>query len=228
MKRSTSNIIEEYKGKLSGYLAMYSYNLVNLCIEADPISLLGVTVDIEGLIMKIEEVAQVGPGDDKYTIKVYPKSEKQLLMIGKGIAEEHPEFSQDMETLTFDDGDELRYIKLTMPEVNDDRKKLLENGVKIFHDECAVKVEANKTIYSARVTADLIGASQEDVEEAKKQMEELNKQHTKICEDLTELKNKEIEDAYKQYLERQKNKESLREEKADAEGKDVTSNLKME
>ncbi len=227
MKRSTTAIIIEYTNVLSGYVALFSYRLANLCIKADPVSLLGVTVDDDGLTMNIEDVAFVGKGDDQYKINVYPKDEKKILLVGKGIVEEHPEFKQEMETMTTPDGMEIRYIKLTMPEVNEDRMKLMTNAVKTLHDECVAKLKAGNAFYMGKLTLDQVGASKEDIDEAKKQFDDTTDMYNKACEDILAEKTKEIEDAFQAYLEKKQKKEEEKAETDAAMGKDAVNNLKL-
>lgn len=227
MKRSTFAIIEEYRNVLNGYVSLFSYRLANLCIKADPVSLLGVTVVDDGLNKNIENVALVGKGEDKYKINVYPKDEKQILLVGKGIAEEHPEFKQEMETMTTPDGIEIRYIKLTMPEVNDDREKVMTDAVKTLHDECVAKLKAGNAFYMGKLTIDQAGASKEDIDEAKQKFDEMTDMYNKTCEDIAAEKTKEIEDAYQAYLEKKQKEEEEKAETDAATGKDAMNKLKL-
>lgn len=227
MKRSTFAIIEGYRNVLTGYVALYSYRLANLCIKADPVSLLGVTVVDDGLPLNIEDVALVGKGEDQFKINVYPKDEKKILLVGKGIAEEHPEFKQEMEAMTTPDGMEIRYIKLTMPEVNDDRKKVLTDAVKTLHDECAAKLKSGNALYAGKLTLDQAGASKEDIDEAKQKFDEITDTYDKACGTVTDDKTKEIEDAYQAYIEKKRKKDEEKAETDAAMGKEAMNNLKL-
>lgn len=226
MKQSTNALLDEYTNIQSGYMSLYAYRLANLCIKADPMALLGVTVDVEDLSMNIEDVALVAMGDDGYTLNVYPKNEKQILLIGKGIALEHAEFRQEMETLPLDDEQEIRYIKLTMPEVNEERKKFMNSAVETLHKECSAQLKASNAYYTGRLTLELVGASEEDVEEAKKRFEEITDMHNKSCDEATDTKNKEIDEAYQAFIEKQQHEEEEREEAEEAEGKDAMNTYK--
>lgn len=227
MKRSTSTIIIEYTNVLSGYVALFSYRLANLCIKADPLSLLGVTVEDDGLTMNIEDIALVGKGEDQYKINVYPKDEKKILLVGKGIAEEHPEFKQEMETMKIQDETEIRYIKLTMPEVNEDRKKVMTDAVKTLHDECVAKLKAGNAFYMGKLTIDQAGASKEDIDEAKQKFDETTDTYNKACETIMADKTNEIEEAYQAYLEKKQREAEEKAEKDAAMGKDTVNNLKL-
>lgn len=227
MKRSTSTIIIEYTNVLSGYVALFSYRLANLCIKADPLSLLGVTVEDDGLTMNIEDIALVGKGEDQYKINVYPKDEKKILLVGKGIAEEHPEFKQEMETMKIQDETEIRYIKLTMPEVNEDRKKVMTDAVKTLHDECVAKLKAGNAFYMGKLTIDQAGASKEDIDEAKQKFDETTDTYNKACETIMADKTNEIEEAYQAYLEKKQREAEEKAEKDAAMGKDAVNNLKL-
>jgi len=227
MKRSTISILDEYNNILTGYVTLYSYRLVNLCIKADPMSLLGVVVSIEDIPMNIDDVAIVAAGDNAFELKVVPKDEDNLLLIGKGIAEEHPEFTQEIDSVTIDDV-EYRFIKLIMPSVNEDRKKLLMDSVKVLHDECVAKMKASTTLYSGRITLDMMGAAKEEIDNVNTKMQETTDMYNKICEESTATKNKEIEEAYSLYLQNQQAEQAGKSEQAEAEGKDVVSKLKIQ
>ncbi len=227
MKRSTTAILGEYTNVLSGHVALFSYRLANLCVKATPLSILGVTVDDDGLMRNIEDVALVGKGEDDFTMNVYPKDEKNILLIGKGIAEEHIEFRQDMETMKLENGMEIRYIKLTMPEVNEDRKKTMTDAIKTLHDTCVAKLKAGNAFYMGKLTIDQVGASKEDVEEAKKQFDDTTETYNKSCEDILAEKTKEIDDAFQAYLEKKLKKEEEKAETDAAVGKEAMNNLKL-
>ncbi|MCQ2343908.1 MAG: ribosome recycling factor [Paludibacteraceae bacterium] len=228
MKRSTLTIMDEWNSHLTGYVTLYSYRLANLCIKADPMSLLGVTVDIDGMAFNIDDLAIVAKGDNDFEMKVVPKDEENIMRIGKGIAEEHPEFRQDLDTLTLDDDTECRYIKLTMPEVNEDRKKLMTDAVKTLHDECVAKVKACNTVYTGKIAVDIVGDKAEDVETVNNKVKETKDNYDKLCEEVTKTKDSEIEEAYALYLERKQQEQTQQSEQSAAEGKDTVSKLKLQ
>ena len=159
-------IITEFSSlseKLTNQCVIFSYRLKNLCIKAEPASLLSIQVNIDGQNKNLEECACVGKGDDDYTFKIIPLFEEDLQQVSMAIRKVHPEFKQDREKLQIDDVDmanviisedmedakkvkEIPYILLTMPVVNDNRYDALKNGVKVCYDKCKVEMDA---IYNA-------------------------------------------------------------------------------
>ena len=227
MKQNISNLLEEYQGKLSGYVAMLSYQLVNLCIKADPVTLLGVTIPVEGSNRNIEDVALIGAGDDKFSIHVYPKDASHLMLVGKGIADEHPEFKQELRSLTLKNGTELRYLKLTMPEVNENRKKVIETELSTLHDACTAALNFNKTLYAGRLSLLTVGLKDDEIDQAKQQFDQTTDQHSKACQDVTDAKQKEIDDAYAAFTEAEQQRQQQQSDKNDAEGLDKITSLPL-
>ena len=137
-------IITEFSSlseKLTNQCVIFSYRLKNLCIKAEPASLLSIQVNIDGQNKNLEECACVGKGDDDYTFKIIPLFEEDLQQVSMAIRKVHPEFKQDREKLQIDDVDmanviisedmedakkvkEIPYILLTMPVVNDNKCKV--------------------------------------------------------------------------------------------------------
>ena len=83
--------LNEYENVLGGYTGLLTFRLANLCVKSDPASLLVVSVDVFGKKNNIEDVSKVGVLSDE-KMDVYPFHEDLLPMIGKAIAEVHPEF----------------------------------------------------------------------------------------------------------------------------------------
>ena len=152
-------IITEFSNlseKLSNQCIIFSFQLQNLCIKAEPASLLAIKVDIDGESKNLEDCAAIGKGDDDYTFKIIPLFEEDLPKISLAIKKAHPEFKQDIEEMQIDDVDmasvmisedvndakkvrNLPYLLLTMPVVNDNRYDLLNDAVKLCYDECKLR-----------------------------------------------------------------------------------------
>ena len=54
------------EGKLSGYVAQLNYRFMNLCVKAEPMSLLSARFNIQGEEKSIEDVAMVSKKGDYY------------------------------------------------------------------------------------------------------------------------------------------------------------------
>lgn len=108
-----------------------------------------------------------------------------------------------------------------MPEVNKDRHDTLLDGVNTLYDQCKGKLDTNHTVYKSRLTAKLLGGSEEETKEAEDKLEEVYSKHDEICLQFKSDKIKEIEEAYQRYLTEQANKQAEADEKAAARGENA-------
>ena len=237
MRKSTALLLGEVEGKMSGYVALMNYKYLNLCVKAEPASLLPVTVEYGNESFDIEQVADVTMPQENQ-LQVYPKDPVLLFAIGKAIATSHPEFKQDT---VVDKGDEKeesstnseqeddadKSILLTMPTVDKDRRDALMEGVKILFDEVKVKLDTNFNFYTQKITLKLASASPEEIDEAKKALGDIKKQHDDLAKEYRENKEKEIETAYQLYLEKQTEKEKNKQEQEAATNKKAGQGFKM-
>ena len=128
--------INEFSQKENGYLALFCVRLGNFCVKADPQAMLSATIHLESAEYNFEDVADATRPND-YTFDVTPKNENNLSAIVQGVAEVHPEFKVSVKIKEYDEGFEERHIIYTMPEVNKERRDLLNEVCKTFHKECA-------------------------------------------------------------------------------------------
>ena len=227
MKLDVELQIKEYDGVLSGYTVLLVFRLMNLCVKAEPASLLPAVVLFRGAEKKIEEVANVGVmADDQ--LDVYPFHDELLVPIGQAIMDVHPEFRQELKNVKIENQEkELNFIRLHMPEVNDDRKKVLLDGVDNFAKVTKEQLDATKSKYKVRVDQKLYKSSKDEIEEAKNRMDELYDQYSKRANKAVEDKKKEIEEAYQLWLEKKAQKQMEMQEQQAASGDDVKSSMKM-
>ena len=227
MKLDVELQIKEYDSVLSGYTVLLVFRLMNLCVKAEPASLLPAVVLFRGAEKKIEEVANVGiMADDQ--LDVYPFHDELLVPIGKAIMDVHPEFRQELKNVKIENQEkELNFIRLHMPEVNDDRKKVLLDGVDNFGKATKEQLDAAKSKYKVRVDQKLYKSSKDEIEEAKNRMDELYDQYSKRADKAVEDKKKEIEEAYQLWLEKKAQKQMEMQEQQAASGDDVKSSMKM-
>ena len=224
MRKSIETLIDEMKTKMSGYAVLLQYRYMNLCVKAEPAALLSISIiDEEGEESDLESVASACLAND-YQFEIYPHESKMVFAISKGIKEAHPEFKIDVksEENSNDSGeDENKYILCTMPEVNKDRHDTLLDGVNTLYDQCKGKLDTNHTVYKSRLTAKLLGGSEEETKEAEDKLEEVYNKHDEICLQFKSDKIKEIEEAYQRYLTEQANKQAEADEKAAARGENA-------
>ena len=211
MKRETIKEFDMLGDALSTLNAQFSYRLMNLCVKAEPVSLLSIEAMIEGEPQKLEECARIGKEDD-YSFQIFPNYDDDISALAKAIFMEHPEFKQEMRTMQVDisedeskpDMQDVYYIQVTMPEVDDNRYDVLKNGVKAFYEENKAQMEAVSAKYDAKFATLLDGESPEDVKKVKeardKQTKTWYEQRDKIYND----KLQEIEDAHEKWRHQQK------------------------
>ena len=214
----------EMDGKLSGYAAMLNYRYMNLCVEAEAAALVPITItDIEGNVYNIEEVADCMQ-PNQFAFEIVPRRMPMLPFIQKGIAETHPEFKQEViipkdEDRFYMSGtvdyDSERHILCTMPEVDDERYKLLTETVKALYDECMVEVDKIKTKYTQMLADKSKDLPKDEADEAKTEQEKLMNQYSEICKTYRDNKEKEIEEAHNTWLadEAEKHLKQMREQR---------------
>ena len=233
MKKAIEIVIKEMEGKLSGYCALLNYRYMNLCVKAEPVALLSVELEDEnGERRKLEEMADAMLAN-KYQFEIVPKKSRELFLICKGFKEAHPEFKQEIvtpeENFKFHaDQDDEKHIIYTVPEVNQDRHDFLMDAVKTLHDECKVQLEKVNVTYPPKLAPKLIGLPEEEIEEAKKKLEETQQNYLKMCDDFLAKKQQEIEDAYKHYLDEQAAKKAESDEKAAARGETAGQQMRLD
>jgi hypothetical protein len=224
LRKSIEVLLGEMDGKLSGYAAMLNYRYMNLCVEAEPAALVPITVtDIEGNVYNIEEVADCMQ-PNQFAFEIVPRRMPMLPFIQKGIAETHPEFKQEViipkdEDRFYMSGtvdyDSERHILCTMPEVDDERYKLLTETVKALYDDCMVEVDKIKTKYTQMLAEKTTELPEDEADEAKTEQEKLMNQYSETINNYRDNKVKEIEDAHNNWLadEAEKHLKQMREQR---------------
>lgn len=139
---------------------------------------------------------------------VVPKFEEDLSAVCQGVLLEHPEFKQTIETMTIDSVDEegkptkkdVLYLLLTMPEVDNDRYKVLKSSAEALYDECKVAMELANSKADMKFAPLMVGESKEDLEKLKKLRDSLNNQWTEHREKIYHEKLREIENAHNNWM----------------------------
>lgn len=230
MKREIRQLIEEAKSKLSGYVAMYAYRLMNLCIKADPFALLGVEIITEDGGKKIEDLAQTYRTDD-YHFMIIADENSDLKPISKAIIKIHPEFKQEFKTETSTDNNGKKvtseYLILTMPEMNDDRYKVLMDSLDTLSQAVKTRIDTIFDFYTMKIAVRLEGCPEEDIKEAKDNLKEIYDKLGNAADVYKERKTTEIEEAYNKYLTEKKDREQQEEKKEKAHGKSAGMSMRM-
>ena len=200
MNNYTISEIEKAQKKMSGYIGLLSFRYMNLCVKAEIVSLLPVTVFIDGQETNIEEVANVNMPNE-FQLGVYPKEPDQLSDIIAAIYEAHPEFKMEKKSTGDTEDESSQFVLYTMPEVDKDRHDLLMDAVKSLYDECRARLKTIYGEYQVRFVDLLVKVSPKEAEDAKKALDDLNDKCHDMVIDLLNKKQDEIEEAYQRYLE---------------------------
>ena len=234
MKRSIISKYNNLSEKLTGYVAMMNYRFLNLCVKAEEVALLPCDVTIEGETVNFEEAAKAAKKND-YQFMVFPIYEEDLVAVGKSITEVHPEFKQEIEELSVESYDEqgkpqeqqVKYILITMPDVDDNRYDALNNAAKVIYEECKAQMEAANSKSEADLAPLIVGESEEDIDKLKKAIDKLNNEKNELRDQLYNEKKQEIKDAYKRWLSSYAKAEVENLEMEDSRGANVVTSMRM-
>lgn len=189
--------------KMSGYASLLDYRYKNLCIKAEPLSLIPVEVDVEGTMFKMEDVADCTISAWNQ-IMVIPKDEDLIVYIGHAIMQVHPEFKQKVTRHYFEQiRKDIKVILLTMPPVDKDYRDVLNTGTDTLYDQCKIYIDKVQSEISVEITMRMAGHPKDEIDEARKKISDLHEHYCKQVDGLHDEKKKEIEDAYQKYLKEQ-------------------------
>ena len=191
----------DFAKKLKGYNMLFNYRMSNLCVKAEPTALMPVTVFVAGTEYNLEEVANILKPDD-FSFDVYPKNQNNLQDIISGIFDVHPEFKMELKTDKAENegGADTQHVFYTMPPVDKDRRKLLNETTKTFHKECMVNLDVTYADLQARLVEPYTQMSPQDVDEARKGFKKVYDKAREECDKMLQLKLNEIEEGYQRYL----------------------------
>lgn len=228
MRQSVRILIEEAKTKWSAYASLLSYRLMNICVKAEPASLLSFMVEYEDEKYKFEEVAHVTiPREDQF--RIYPMDKAYILPICKGLKTSHPEFKTDIQDPEDpNDKDATKTILCTMPEVNKDRHDTMKDAVNLLATECEDEMKISHEKYKVELEKRLVGETDENRDEAKNELQEAFEAMSENCAKTREEKDKEIDDAYQRYLQAQTAQQQQQQEEDAAKGQEVSRSMKMD
>lgn len=234
MRRVIIREFEELADALSSYTTVFAYRIKNLCVKAEEASLLPVKALIEGEMQNLEQCAIIAKDGD-YDFMIFPKYEEDMMQIGNGILSEHPEFKQKIDTMKVDTTDrdgnpkeaDAHYIRVTMPEVDDDRYDLLKEGVKAAYEQCKAQMEAANVKADARLLQITVGETEENLDLIKEERKKLNKQWNDHRDKLYNEKLQEIEDAHNKWLADKQEREQRKAEQDAAHNDNVSSSMKL-
>lgn len=187
--------------KMKGYTMLFNYRMSNFCVKAEPTALMPVTVVLADTEYNLEEVANIMRPDD-FTFDVYPKNPNNLQDIINGIFDAHPEFKMELKTDKAENegGEDKHHVLYTMPPVDKNRRKLLNEAVKTFHKECMANLDVTYAELQTRLVEPYATMSPLDIDEANKAFKKVYDTAREECDKMLDLKLSEIEEGYLRYL----------------------------
>lgn len=250
--------IDDIGKQMNGYTVLLNFKYINLCVKADAMSLLPVTVADEGREYEIEEVADVSVANDSQ-ILVYPKYSEMLPKIMVGITAAHPEFKMsikkgemtimpDEEAMQYrekkqgaepeeidqipegslDDGPAGLFLVYTMPEVDKERRDLLKAAVKSLHAECMERIDTVYFRNAELIVNLLVHTPVKEADRLKDTFEQQYKSYKRRADSLRDDKLQEIDEAYARYTLKQKDIEAQKDAEAENMGYNVTQSMVLE
>ena len=197
--------------KLQGYIGMMFIGYANMCVKVEPVSLLTISVKVEGELKNLEDVATIGQKNE-YQLMIIPHIDEDLLAIGQGIFNAHPEFKQEQEKMEVDMPDGKKrttpYILVTMPEVDKNRRDVLKQAADALYNDTKVKMDIAIAQSDAKIAAMCVDEKPEDVDNIKESLKEKKEMWDKHRDQMHDDKLKEIEEGYQHYLQQQAAQES--------------------
>ena len=223
MNRAILSEQMQLQEKLQGYIGMMFIGYANMCVKVEPVSLLTISVNVEGELKNLEEVATIGQKNE-YQLMIIPHIDEDLLAIGQGIFNAHPEFKQEQEKMEVDMPDGKKhstpYILVTMPEVDKNRRDVLKQAADALYNDTKVKMETAITKSDAKIASMSVNEKPEDVNNIKESLKEKKEMWNKHRDQMHDDKLKEIEDGYQHYLQQQAAQKS---QQANQDASKVTS-----
>lgn len=235
MRRSIIREFEELADAMSGYTTMFGYNLKNLCVKAEEVSLLPIQAMVEGELQNLEKCTTIAKKDD-YSFMIFPNFEEDMLAVAKGIISVHPEFKQEEKTMKADtldsDGNpteaDAPYILVTMPEVDDDRYDLLKDATNALHEACKNQMNAANSKADINLAQLTVDETEENMNLIKAERDKLNKQWNDQRENLYNAKLQEIEEAHNKWLAALDEQEEKRKEYEASHSQDVVLSMRLD
>lgn len=233
MKRSIISQFNQLQEKYTSHLASLNFYYLNLCIKAEEVALLPVKVQVDGEVMSLEKAATIAKKND-FEFMIIPNYEDDLQPVAQGIANVHPEFKQKVEKMKLepikegDKEDEVPYILVTMPEVDDDRYDFLKDTVDTLYNDCKAHMEEALATTTVNVTPLLADQTEQDKDKVKEAIDKLTEERNKQRDEMHEEKLNEIEEAYKKWLGAFAQQEIANMEDEDAHGDAAAKSMTLE
>lgn len=209
MNAKVKLIQTEYDNVLSRQIFLLLYSYFNICVESEPMVMLSIPVTIGGNSLNLEDTGELSILN-KQQYCIIPFNESYIPNIIRGVMMEHPELKTEVmgvgddRLLTLDEMEEgqsyQKVVICTVPKVDKERRDIMLETVDMFYNRCKVDMDKYRMEYESKQLDTLLGASSEEIDEARKELDKIEAVYIKSRDDMNDKKIKEIEDAYQRYL----------------------------
>lgn len=229
MDRNLSILVRDMESRITGRLNSMKFHFFNLCVDADPVALLNISVPDGGIDRHLEDVVDVAKKDDM-TFVFIPYEGTDLEMIVPAIGETHPEFITEFSECRKSAGsdEKVPLLMVTVPYVDKRRKDVLEKAVGTYKDAFCTYVDAEVNVAKAKMAPYLLNATKEDQDIIEKLVKDRAKEYKDMAEEAAGDRMKKIEDAYNRYLEIKAGLDKEQSVRSSAENPEVVRTMKME
>ena len=194
-------LCELYERRISNAASLIRFQLANLCIVADPLSLLELRVYFALEEHNIEDVAYVLKPEWNI-LQILPKEAAlDINEVVEAVKDVHPEFEQSfVQVKMSEDSDETRMmLNLKMPPVNKERHDVIVKGADAVQKTFETEIVAEKAMILAQLALTVDNVSKEDQDAMNKTLDETTEKYKKAVADDVDKKKKDADEAYEKW-----------------------------
>lgn len=203
MDSNISRLAQEFESRISQSFNIMQLHFFDVCVDADPVALMGVKVPDEGLDRNIEEVVNVAKMDDRTSAFWALDEGDSLDGVAEGVRKAHPEFIIETKGCKKSEGsDEIVPILIaTVPHVNKERRDVLVKAVGTYKDAFNTYVDVEANLTKVKMAPYLLEATDKDQKTVENLFKDKAKEYKDKAEKAASDKIKKIEEAYQKWLE---------------------------
>lgn len=199
MERNVQVLIDYNVTRMLKAITITAMKYTNLCVKAEPMSLMAVVVDTPSGKQKIERCVDVSIPEWNQLL-LFMKRPDYMAMVLQAVRQIHPEFKVEKKKAyayhgQLDPEDVLLY---TMPAVDKNRRDVLNQGVDLLKKQTNAKIDRIKAECTVQLTQKV--ADPDKKKEALDFLDEKTQELKDQFDQVTANKLKEIEDAYEKYI----------------------------
>lgn len=230
MDSNISRLAQQFESRITQSLNSMQLHFFDLCVDADPIALMGVKVPDGVFDKNIEDAANVAKMDDR-TFALWALEEGDSLDgVEEGVRKAHPEFIIEKQGCRkSEESDEIVPILLaTVPYVDKERRDLLVKAVETYRDAFNTYVDVEANLTKVKMAPHLLEATDKDKEAVEQLFKDKAKEYKDMAEKAAGDKIKKIEEAYQKWLEEKAASDSNLKDIAAASKPEAATSMSMD